>query len=164
MLGDLKDRCAGVAAVHSALGSPAVRQPVSSMWTASWVRIQSRSASCHRPVRRSRADKSRPRTVDSWTPNNSPASSAIPRREIRLRAVKVTIAARNLGPNADPPIPAGNDAVVLSRTPGCAAMGAMLNQHHADRRQLAYLVTTEPATLTALVHRELAAATTARLR
>jgi len=40
----------------------------------------------------------------------------------------------------------------------------MLNQHHADRRQLAYLVTTEPATLTALVHRELAAATTARLR
>jgi hypothetical protein len=39
----------------------------------------------------------------------------IPRREIRCRAVNVTTAACNLGPNGEEPIPAGNRALVLAR-------------------------------------------------
>jgi hypothetical protein len=41
------------------------------------------------------------------------ASSLIPRREIRLRAVKVTSAACKFGPNAESPIAPGISAVVL---------------------------------------------------
>jgi len=50
--------------------------------------------------------------VDSCAPNISPASSPAARREIRLRAVNVTIAARSRGPNADGPSPADSGAVV----------------------------------------------------
>jgi hypothetical protein len=58
--------------------------------------------------------------VESRIPNSSPASSVMSRREIRLRAVNVTTAACRLGPNAEPPIPSGNPAVVLvRRARGC---------------------------------------------
>jgi len=43
------------------------------------------------------------------------ASSVIPRREIRCRAVNVTTAAWSLGPNADAPIASGNWALVRAR-------------------------------------------------
>jgi len=42
-------------------------------------------------------------------------SSEIPRREIRCRAVNVTTAACNLGPNAQAPIGSGNRALVRAR-------------------------------------------------
>jgi hypothetical protein len=56
--------------------------------------------------------------VDRLTPNRSRASSIIPRRGTRLRAVNVTSAACKLGPNADPPIPGGSCAVVRVAQPG----------------------------------------------
>jgi hypothetical protein len=49
------------------------------------------------------------------TPNKSRVSSAIPRREMRCRAVNVTIAASNLGPNPHAPICSGNRALVRAR-------------------------------------------------
>ena len=53
--------------------------------------------------------------VESVTPNRSRASSTIPRRETRCRAVNVTIAACNLAPNGDASISSGNRALVLAR-------------------------------------------------
>ena len=52
---------------------------------------------------------------ESVTPNKSRTSSVIPRRETRCRAVNVTIAASNLGPNAQAPIWSGNRALVRAR-------------------------------------------------
>ncbi|HZU55956.1 MAG TPA: hypothetical protein VFA06_08830 [Actinocrinis sp.] len=49
------------------------------------------------------------------TPNRSRASSQIPRRETRCRAVNVTIAAYNRGPNALTAISCGNEALVRAR-------------------------------------------------
>ena len=54
-------------------------------------------------------------------PNRSRASSEIPRRETRCRAVNVTTAACSLGPNADPAIPSGNSRSSSPSTPGSAA-------------------------------------------
>ena len=64
-------------------------------------------------VRRALADRV-DRADRETDPEQVEASSIIPRREIRLRAVNVTNAACKFGPNADPPIPAGSPAVVLA--------------------------------------------------
>jgi len=85
MLGDLKDRCAWGSGGPSALGSPAVRPAGLIDVDRVWVRIQSRSASCPSPSAALAADKSRPRgTRPTAGSEHSPASSAIPRREIRF--------------------------------------------------------------------------------
>ena len=103
--------------------------------------------------------------VESVTPNRSRASSTIPRREIRCRAVNVTTAACNLGPNGrrgdqlrQPG--AGPGATV----PAAQLMGAMLGHDHADRRQLAHLVATEPPARPALLFIEPMPAAAARVR
>ena len=89
----------------------------------------------------------------------------MPRRETRCRAVNVTTAACNLGPNAQPPIPSGNRALVRARQlPTAQLVRAMLGPDHADRRQLSDLVATEPPPRAPLPHAEPAAAPTARLR
>lgn len=105
--------------VHSARESPAVRQPVSSTCSASWAQIQSRSCR-YGPASRSEACWQIASTlpVESLAPNISRASSLAARREVRLRAVNVTITARSLGPNAEDPIPAGSSAVVSARHSG----------------------------------------------
>ena len=104
----------GVAIVHSARESPAVRQPVSSTCSASLPRTQSRSWLCGSASAAEACWQiASTLPLDSRAPNSSPASSLAPRREIRLRAVNVTIAARNRGPNAEHPIPPGSWAVVL---------------------------------------------------
>jgi hypothetical protein len=53
--------------------------------------------------------------VPSVTPNRSWASSVIPLREIRCRAVNVTTVAGNLGPNTDAAMSSGNRALVRAR-------------------------------------------------
>ncbi len=89
----------------------------------------------------------------------------IPRREIRCRAVKVTTAACNLGPNADPPIPPASWRLVRAQAPRATQpMRAMLGPDHADRRQLSDLTATEPPPGPPLVRGELATTPAARLR
>ena len=83
-------------------------------WIASWPRTQACSCSQGRSsAAAARWQIVSTAPVESMIPNRSAASSQIPRRETRLRAVNVTTAARNLGPNIDPAIPAGSSAVVL---------------------------------------------------
>jgi hypothetical protein len=53
--------------------------------------------------------------VQSVTPNRSRASSEIPRREIRCRAVNLTTAACNLGLNGDVRMRSGNPALDRAR-------------------------------------------------
>ena len=90
------------------------------------------------------------------TPNSSPTSSLTPRRETRLRAVSVTIAARNLGPNAEAPIPTGNSAIVCPRQTGQRNRRVRCSiQQHTDRRQLTQLVAPEPAQRPTLILAEL---------
>jgi hypothetical protein len=79
------------------------------------------------------------------TPNRSRASSIIPRREIRLPAVKVTSAACKPAPNAEAPTSAASRAVVLVSHPGQCSRWVRCSGHdHADRRQLRDLMAPEP--------------------
>ncbi len=131
---------------HSARESPAVRQSVSSTCTASWARIQSRSALCGTdsavlacwqiastvPVE-SRAEQL-VRQLSDPPPGDPVAGSQ--RHDCSAQP----------WPNADP----ATAAWQLRRRPGPALrgappMGAMLDQQHTDRRQLAHLAATELA-------------------
>jgi hypothetical protein len=123
-----------------------------------WSRTQSGSCACG-PASASPAPCQIASTapVERRVPNSSDASSAVPRREIRLRAVSVTTAACKFAPNARSPTPAGNPTVVVARHSG-QRMRAMLDQDHADRRQLGHLVGTETSTRLALPDGEVMAA------
>ena len=93
---------------------PGLTQPVSSTLTAGEPRTDATSASCGsaRAIEPRRQIASTAPT-DNRIPNRSRASSDMSRRETRLRAVSVTIAACSLGPNAEPATAAGNPAAVL---------------------------------------------------
>jgi hypothetical protein len=69
-----------------------------------------------------------------------------------LRAVKVTSAACKFGPNAEAPNP---DRQPRSRPslafPAAQPVGAMLDQDHADRRQLRDLMAAKPTARPTLI-------------
>jgi hypothetical protein len=156
----------GVVIVHSARESPALRQPVSSTCSASWPRSQSRNCS-YGLASRSAACWQIASTLplDSPTPNISRANSLAARREIRLRAVNVTIAASNRGPNAEDPTPSATQAVVSARQSGQRSRCVRCSTNStADRRQLGDLVAPEPAAGPLLMLAELMPAAATRLR
>jgi hypothetical protein len=114
VLGDPEDRRVGVVAVQSVRWLPAVTQPVSSTLTASEPSTAATNAwwgSASLSAPQLQIASTAP--TDKLSPNRSRASSLMSRRETRLRAVSVSIAACSLGPNAEPTTSAGNSAAVL---------------------------------------------------
>jgi len=165
VLGDLEERRLGGGRGPQRATLTAGAPARLSTCTASWSSTQSCSCRCGLAnASEARWQIASALPVESVTPNRSCASSAIPRREIRCRAVNVTTAACNRGPNAQTPIGSGTGAGSCAAVPTAQLVRAMLGPGHADRRQLSDLVATEPPARRALLLAEPMPASTARVR
>ena len=157
-----KNVASAVVAVHNARPSPRVRQPVSSTCTAPWSSTQSCKWQWGRPMRLRRAGRSRqPRRC-------RPRRQTDPDRARRSRGGR-SDAGRSTSPPPPEPRPERRSANLrqpgagpCATVPAAQLMGAMLGHDHADRRQLAHLMATEPPVRPALPIIEPASASATR--
>src|SRR5713226_5916962 len=126
-----------VSAPQSVRLPPRRRQPVSSMLTAAAERICSESRAWgSRSAAPACCTIESIEPVESSTPNSSPISSTVSRRETRLRTASAATAACRRGPKA----PRGTSAGSSARVSAAQAGQAVLADPDRDRRELVDLV------------------------